>query len=178
MRLIKKCHCENDTIGKSTRATSPRYRRFFRTMIGVERAARVGSDEPASVPDRRRVMQALAGLFGMMSLAPAFASRAAELQMGGLEYWLRHGGAAALGDTAVLGHYGAIYLAEHTHERDRERLSRLLAGDGEGIIGIRLLEGIARDWREHEVVAVAGWVFARTEARICALLHLIRGADA
>ena len=147
-------------------------------MIGVERVARVASDELVSGLDRRRVMQALAGVFGVMSLVPAFASRAPESAAGALEYWLRHGGAAALGDTAVLGRFGKLSLAVHSAEGDLERLSRLLAGDGEGIIGIRLLEGIARDWREHEVVVVAGWVFARTEARICAVLHLIGGSEA
>src|SRR5580698_971168 len=148
----------------------------LRTMSGVEPVAEAGADELANVMDRRRVVQALTGLFGALSLAPAFTPPTPVPEMGGLEHWLRHRGAAALGDTAVLGRYGEIYLAEHTHERNRGRLSLLLSGDGQGNVGIRLLEGIARDWREHNVVVVAGWVFARTEARICAALHLMGGS--
>ncbi len=40
----------------------------------------------------------------------------------------------------------------------------------------QLRSGIARDWSAHRVVVVDGWLLARTEARLCALLHLEAGA--
>jgi len=41
-----------------------------------------------------------------------------------------------------------------------------------------VFESVARDWREHEVELLEGWLLARTEARVCALLHLTQGAAA
>jgi hypothetical protein len=127
---------------------------------------------------RRCVVRALVGFFAAVSLNPSFTLTAPDSGVVGVEDWLRRFGADVLGDTAMLGGFGAIYLGEHPHERDRERLSRVLAGNGAGPVGLSLIEGIARDWREHDVVVVAGWVCARTEARICALLHLMGGAPA
>jgi hypothetical protein len=138
----------------------------------------MSANEQARARGRRDVVRGLAGLLGGLSLGPSFVLQAPRSDAVGVEDWLRRFGADVLGDTAMLGGFGAIYLGEHPHERDRERLSRLLAGNGASAVGLSLIEGIAHDWREHDVVVVAGWVCARTEARICALLHLMGGAPA
>jgi len=41
-----------------------------------------------------------------------------------------------------------------------------------------VFESIGRDWRTHDLALLDGWVLARTEARVCALLHLIQGTAA
>jgi hypothetical protein len=150
---------------------------LHRTMTGVALLP-AGTNGLKSVEDRRRVVRALAGLFAAVSFHPSFALQTPLSRPAGVQDWLRRFGAEVLGDTALLGRFGAIYLDDHPLERDRERLSRLLAGDVGGAVGISLLEGIARDWNEHDVVIVAGWVCARSEARICAVLHLMGEASA
>jgi hypothetical protein len=86
---------------------------------------------------------------------------------------LRTSGSRLFGDAAALRELGARYLAEHPQERDRSRLVRLLGEDRRFSIRSALIERIARDWRAHDVTAAGGWVLARTEARLCALLHLM-----
>lgn len=102
--------------------------------------------------------------------------RAARAEEINLEVWLRHFSAGYAGDGAALSRLGAIYLASNPQERNRERLSRLLSMDGTSSVASRLIEHIARDWSEHDVTMVDGWLLARTEARICAALHLMDGA--
>jgi hypothetical protein len=58
------------------------------------------------------------------------------------------------------------------------RLSQLLIGGSEGPIPERLLRATGRDWADHQIAVVDGWLLARTEARICALLHLQERARA
>jgi hypothetical protein len=36
-----------------------------------------------------------------------------------------------------------------------------------------LIERIAQNWSMHDVTQVEGWVLSRTEARICAAVHLL-----
>jgi len=121
----------------------------------------------------------LSALFGTVSLAPSFAMmRTPRSEVVRVEEWLRRYGADVLGGTVALSRFGAVYLTEHPWERDREHLARLLAGDGTKPVGLSLVAGIARDWRQHDVVTVSGWVCARTEARVCAALHLMSGARA
>jgi hypothetical protein len=57
-------------------------------------------------------------------------------------------------------------------------LSHLLIACDRGTIPSRLLSAVARDWSSNYVVVVDGWLLARTEARLCALLHLEEGARA
>jgi hypothetical protein len=132
-------------------------------------------NQQASLMARRGVLRGLAALLGAASFACSFGLRVREGEAG-LEDWLRRFGDDLLGDLAALGRFGAIYLSEHPNEGDRGSLSRQLAGDGSTPVRLGLVEGIARDWREHDVVVVEGWVYARTEARICALLHLMSRA--
>jgi hypothetical protein len=51
----------------------------------------------------------------------------------------------------------------------------LIAGD-DGSIPARLLRAVARDWSGNHVVVVDGWLLARAEARLCALLYLEQDA--
>ena len=71
-----------------------------------------------------------------------------------------------------------MYLVAHPEERSRRLLSHLLIDGGDGAIPSRLLRALARDWPNHHVAVVDGWLLARTEARLCAVLHLKEGARA
>jgi hypothetical protein len=95
-----------------------------------------------------------------------------------LEGWLRQVGAASLGDGAELSRIGRLYLDANPGERSRRQLAQRLSGGAEMPIAPALLENIASNWADHDVVVVDGWVMARAEARICAVLHLMRGAGA
>jgi hypothetical protein len=66
----------------------------------------------------------------------------------------------------------------HSEERSRALLSHLLIAGHDGAIPSRLLSAVARDWSGNHVVVVDGWLLARAEARLCALLHLEHGARA
>jgi hypothetical protein len=55
-------------------------------------------------------------------------------------------------------------------------LSQLLIADDGDAIQSQLLSAITRDWSRHHVAVVDGWLLARTEARLCAVLHLESGA--
>ncbi len=84
-----------------------------------------------------------------------------------------------MGDGAQLRRLGEIYLARHPQERDMPHLLRSLIG-----AHVRrrrpnsLFESIGRDWTTHDVALLDGWLLARTEARVCALLHMIQGTAA
>jgi hypothetical protein len=71
-----------------------------------------------------------------------------------------------------------MYLVAHPEERSRQLLSRLVIDGGDGAIPSRLLRALARDWSNHQVAVVDGWLLARTEARLCAVLYLEEGARA
>jgi len=87
-----------------------------------------------------------------------------------LERVLRGSGAHAMGDAALLRQLGSEYLALHPQERDMRHLLHSLSNS--------VFESIGRDWRTHDLALLDGWVLARTEARVCALLHLIQGTAA
>lgn len=134
-----------------------------------------GERPPHRAVSRRECLGAGAGLVWALSGRPSFALFKQREKPTELEKWLLHDGVVLLGDIAALRRLGAVYLSLHPQERDRERLSQLLLRSAKPA-GLSLLEEIARDWFEHEVIVVQGWVLARTEARICAALHLISGA--
>jgi hypothetical protein len=92
--------------------------------------------------------------------------------------WLRCHGASFFPDVAALRRLGAMYLVAHPEERSRQLLSRLVIDGGDGAIPSRLLRALARDWSNHQVAVVDGWLLARTEARLCAVLYLEEGARA
>lgn len=126
---------------------------------------------------RRESLRAVVGLLGLLVADPAFLFGDPRSEAK-LEGWLRHVGAASLGDSAELSRIGRVYLDANPGERSRRQLAQWLSGGGETPIAPALLENIARNWADHDVVVVDGWVMARTEARICAVLHLMRGAGA
>jgi len=90
--------------------------------------------------------------------------------------WIRDCGAGFFSDLTTLRRLGAIYLVAHPEERSRAVLSQLLIAIDGGAIPSRLLHAVARDWSGNHVVVVDGWILARTEARLCALLYLEEGA--
>lgn len=75
------------------------------------------------------------------------------------------------GDVAVIGER---YLLLYPDEASVDALSEAVApAGGDGAAAFAALRGrIHRELRRGEVVRVDGWVLARTEARLCALVHL------
>jgi hypothetical protein len=71
---------------------------------------------------------------------------------------------------------GEIYLRQHSGEGGRARLLYLLFGDGFApappTIVRWLAERRAREFLSEDVVIVDGWLFSRSEARLCALVNL------
>jgi hypothetical protein len=96
-----------------------------------------------------------------------------------LEHVLRSSGAHVMGDATLLRQLGSLYLALHPQERDMTHLlhSLFIAHTGPGMSN-SVFESIGRDWRTHDLALLDGWVLARTEARACALLHMIQGTAA
>jgi hypothetical protein len=128
--------------------------------------------EAAGAVGRRDLMLALVGLCAA-ALAGASGDRVAVgSDSGALGDWLRYRGAAFFPDLTALRRLGAVYLAAHPEEGSRAVLSQLVIGTDDGTIPSRLLSAVARDWSNNHVAVVDGWLLARTEARLCALLHL------
>jgi hypothetical protein len=117
----------------------------------------------------------LAGLLGALSLERSSAVREQLLPAADLQSWLQQFGPDRLGDAAALSRLGASYLASHPDEREPRRLARLILRDSAAPVGSALLGSICQDWSRHDVALVQGWVLSRTEARICAVLHLMGG---
>jgi hypothetical protein len=120
-------------------------------------------------------------LFGFCTGALACASGAhgeVRSNSGPLGDWLRYCGAGFFADLTALRRLGAIYLVAHPEERSCALLSHLLIGGDDGTIPSRLLRAIARDWSSNHVAVVDGWLLARAEARLCAVLYLEEAARA
>ena len=127
-------------------------------------------DTTAGNLGRRDWLRGFAGLCGSLLLLPPRAWSSGYPTT--LESWLQ---GHSMGDRRTLTRLGAAYLAAHPEERDRSRLSDLLAGEGTAQVRLRLIENIAQDWADHNVCIVEGWVLARSESRLCAALHLMDG---
>jgi hypothetical protein len=76
-------------------------------------------------------------------------------------------------------HVGRTYLKSAPSERSEERLWEMVldtplgdAPDNIQDITARVRVRRARDFREGDLVAIDGWLLARTEARLCALAAL------
>jgi len=130
----------------------------------------------ASMIGRRDCLRIMNGAIIAIAFSPYDRQRP-SLQAD-LEHWLRSFGAHAIGDGAVLRRLGAVYITLHPEERDMTHLQRSLLGARALPQMSILLERVARDWRTHDVASIDGWLLARTEARVCALLHLIQGTAA
>ena len=125
-----------------------------------------------TMPGRRDFLLALVGVgTGLLMRAPdprpAIAGDCAALAT-----WLRGQGARFFPDLPPLSRLGALYLRAHPEEGSAAPLSRVLLSGTDGTVATRLLGAISRDWSSHHVVVVDGWLMARTEARLCAFLHL------
>lgn len=127
---------------------------------------------------RRQWLRGFAAAFIAVSGGSSFYLQQLNFGNLGVVEWLAHVGAGFLGNRAAFKKLGVAYLADHPHEANLRRLSRLLCGDGAKSIHLQLIESIAKDWVEHDVTVVDGWVLARTEARICAAFHLMDGTRA
>lgn len=106
------------------------------------------------------------------ALSPAFGAHGENAPGGRVQAYA----ARVMADSGDAAMTGALYLASHPEEADLERLAHLVA-DGRPIpgsdnIGPWLEAGIARELRDGQTVALAGWVFARCEARLCAMIAL------
>jgi hypothetical protein len=145
-------------------------------LSGFEISGKLSERCATRAEGRRNLLCGFLGLLGVLSIDGTVGVKESCSAAGHLEKWLRHFGAHFLGDCAALGRLGEIYLTAQPKERNRKELLRLISGVGVGSIRGSLIESIARDWSEHNVVVVDGWVLARTEARICALLHHMDGA--
>ena len=150
-------------------------------MIGKIREATATQDRCAQTfgaVGRRDLILALIGLWtGALGCASG-GQEEVRSNSGALGDWVRNCGAGFFPDLTALRRLGAIYLVAHPEERSRALLSHLLIAADDGTIPSRLLSAIARDWSSNHVVVVDGWLLARTEARLCALLHLEEGARA
>jgi hypothetical protein len=120
-------------------------------------------------------MRLCIGLLGVLWLGRAVGARQHSPPAGDLQSWLQRFGPSRLGDPMALSRLGAIYLASHPGEREPQCLSRLILRSSADPVDLVLIESIARDWSRHDVAQVDGWVLSRTEARICAALHLMCG---
>jgi hypothetical protein len=127
---------------------------------------------------RRDLILALVGLCtGVLGCASGGQGEVRS-NSGALVDWIRDCGACFFSDLTALRQLGAIYLVAHPEERSRALLSHLLIAGHDGTIPSRLLSAVARDWSGNHVVVVDGWLLARAEGRLCALLHLEQGARA
>jgi hypothetical protein len=127
---------------------------------------------------RRDWLCGLAATYITYSLGSLVESSAASSEAPELEIWLRQGGADFLGDRTALSQLGAAYLQAYPEERSVRRLSSLLIDAQSSPLELRLLEALSRDWDTHNIVVVEGWVMARAEARVCAVLNLVNGGRA
>ena len=146
--------------------------------IGDATATRDQCAQTIGAVGRRDLIFALIGLCtGVLGCA---SGRQGEVRSnsGALGDWVRDCGAGFFSDLTALRRLGAIYLVAHPVERSRALLSHLLIAGDDGSIPSRLLRAVARDWSSNHVVVVDGWLLARTEARLCAFLHLEEGARA
>jgi hypothetical protein len=125
--------------------------------------------QPFQIPVARREL-----LLGLMGLCVGVLAGAAA-HSAPLSDWLRAFAPRIFRGLPALHRLGAWYLAAYPQERSRTRLSQLLMPADPGAIHAQLRGAIARDWAGQQVVVVDGWVLARTEARLCALVHLEAG---
>jgi hypothetical protein len=147
-------------------------------LSGTEPPTGSGGHNTLPPVHRRDWLCSVGGLLGLLLLDPASILHEPGLCDAEPEGWLRGLEAGVLGDDTALRRLGAAYLHSNSLEGGRRRLSRLLSRDASASVWLTLIQNIARDWVDHDVIVVNGWVMARTEARICAILHLMNGSRA
>lgn len=146
--------------------------------IGEATATRDQTTQQMRAVGRRGFILALFGLCAGTLACESERRGEVRSNSGALGDWVRDCGAGFFSDLTALRRLGTIYLVAHPEERSRALLSHLLVAGDHGTIPSRLLNAVARDWSSNHVVVVDGWLLARTEARLCALLHLEEGARA
>ncbi len=81
-----------------------------------------------------------------------------------------------IGDRGAARQIGGHYLAAYPEEADFERLAGMLIGETGKVdaraLHRKILDQRMRDFAAEDTVIVGGWVLARTEARVCALIRL------
>ena len=101
---------------------------------------------------------------------PASRSMASPPLPEGLAAWLGQGAPAQLPDLHAVREVGARYVAAHPDEADLALLWHRFIASGAHRGDAALVAQIGQDWCRGDIAVLAGWVFARTEARYCALL--------
>ena len=119
--------------------------------------------------DRRTLILALMSVLGSERLRRVpFEKRTAQLGLTRSGFRFREPEAAAW--------LGRTYLAIVPSDRDPAALEQMVYGTplptSRAAMEKRLTEGIENDFRLGNLVVVAGWCLARTEARLCALSTL------
>jgi hypothetical protein len=147
-------------------------------LIGYDSALQNPDAEPGAAVGRRDLLRALFGLSAAVLTCGSGGLGEGCSDSNALGDWLRYHGAGYFSDVAALRQLGGRYLAAHPEERSRQLLSHLLIDADGGAIPSRLMCVISRDWSQHHLAVVDGWLLARSEARLCALLHLHEGARA
>jgi hypothetical protein len=122
---------------------------------------------------RREWLCGFTGLCAVLSFNIACGVPNGRYPVAGGEDWLSRLTRELPDDVIALRQVGESYLLTHPDEADRAQLSRLLAPDGLAVGELSaLVSNVERDWISHNVTVVNGWVLARTEARLCAMISL------
>jgi hypothetical protein len=121
---------------------------------------------------RRDCLRGVVGSFLVVALELPFHSRAAPSTALDLESWLHDANLDFLGSRTLLRRLGAEYLAQNPQEHNVRQLSVLLCAARSKPFGRHLHERIAEDWLALDTAVADGWVLSRTEARLCAVLHM------
>ena len=127
----------------------------------------------AATLSRREWLCGLVGVCGVLSFNIDCGTPNGGSPTAGIEDWLLRMTRDLPDDVITLRQLGETYLATHPVEADREHLSRLLVPDGLAVDALpAVVRNVERDWIGHDVTVVRGWVLARTEARLCAMIFL------
>jgi hypothetical protein len=126
---------------------------------------------------RRRLLKLLAMLSGSVSLgsggAVAHASISLLRNRFDLASWILRRAPDLFRDLSAVSPIKTLYLSDHPEEGDIPqllwRMTRDAAPVAAGDANRWLAQQITRDLLDGEVVLLAGWVVARTEARLCVL---------
>jgi hypothetical protein len=130
--------------------------------------ARIGG----TIVHRRDCLRGIVGSFLVVALELPFHARATPSVAMDLESWLRDANPDFLGSRTLLRRLGAEYLAQNPQEHNVHQLSVLLCTGRSQPFERHFHERIAEDWLALDTAVADGWVLSRTEARLCALLHV------
>ena len=125
---------------------------------------------------RRFFFSSVGAFFGALVALPPIGRTRAHTPMDtdqSLKSWLN----GIVNDQRSAGRIGELYIAGNPLESDVELLASEVTDGGAVANRIALRRRFAalreRDFTNEDIVIVEGWVLARVEARICALIHLL-----